>query len=776
MSIKYLVLLIIGLAHLSVDASESILNRNLVSSSIKLVSGNKSGQYENMFKMERKTLSLQVAGVDGVDLEVDGDLSYYEAKIPASKQVVSYLIDIGMQESSAESIALMLAEGVKNSDQCVGNRSSCLVSSLNVQFVVDYYNAMVRIFPTSTMFSKPEVDIRLTPSISGGFVSQFYGNVSYMDDAQYYVNSDNVFGLGFGYVSGSVRLNETQNVLEKLNYTYEGDGFTSSIGLMDGNQSLGIASQGRLITSDYIGYAFSNKDALQLRNLSERSVNFFSSIEGDYEVLKEGEVIHRGFARAGENKISYSQLPQGAYRISIQVKHNENMLVIGEDYVTNINNYQAGEVSYYLRTGLLKDYRYDAHDVFFADSGISIPMTDMSSVTANLALIDDSLFVGGGAYANFLRANASASAYVSDEQFQATFALYSGMFNLNGSYDFDRSNVDLAIKESASLFTGLSHQWGDFNFNVNLGYTNNDDVEYMSYNVGVGYFSPKGWSLQTNVTNPYDDIQVQMVVNIPLAYGAHNSLSAFTHDDDVTWRNSLSGSYNLSDDLSVNGTVNTDFPSHQTSQTDIRLGANYSSEYVSSSANVNKIGEKKGFSSSISTTAYVTGDGLRFKSSLSDENTFIEVVSKNGTPINGRLKIKDSLTQSTQEVFVNSDETIKIKDYSRKKLIYEFDSYEYRLIDANMKSGVELDFTPGKVHQLIIDQAPIGNVLVVWNPALSDAPICEGDGCIEQQKINAHVSRFVVMPNTNVRIKGGSMVCFDGQVEHGETKKGICRS
>ncbi|WP_425669765.1 TcfC E-set like domain-containing protein [Vibrio owensii] len=597
-----------------------------------------------------------------------------------------------------------------------------------------------------------------------------------MDSTQYYVNSDNVFGLGVGYVSSSARFNEAQNVLEDFSYTYDGSGFTSSIGFMDGDQSLGIATQGRFIDGDYIGVAFSNKDSLRLRNLGARSLGFFSSFEGDYEVLRDDEVIFRGFARTGENSVSYSQLPQGSYSVTIRVKHKEEMLVIGEDYVTNINNYQAGETSYYFRTGLLKDHGNDERDVFFADSGISIPMTETASVIANLALIDDSLFVGGGAYANFLGANASTSAYVGDEQIQATFALYSGMFNLNGSYDFSYSKDDMTIRESASLFAGASYQWGGFNFNINLGYTNNDDIEYTSYNVGAGYFSPRGWSLQTNITNPNDEMQLQMVVNIPLGFGVNHSLSAFTRDDDVTWRNALSGSYALSDELIINGSVNTDFSSQETSQTDTRFGANYSSEYVSSSASVSKVGDQKGLSSSISTAAYVTSQGIGFKNSLNDENTFIEVRSKNGTVLNGRLKLKDSLSQSTEEVLVDSEETIVVKDYSRKKLSYEFDSYEYRLIDANMKSGVELDFTPGKVHQLVIEQEPIGNILVVWNPALTDAPECEGAGCIEQKKINEYVSRFIVKPDTGVFIKGGSITCFEGQVEHGKTKKGMCKS
>ena len=773
---KFSFLLFMLVVCASGEASDSTPEKKLAANSVKLVNAKKENNYADMFQMAPKDLLIKVVGVQSEDLSVQGEISYYEARSTQENRIVSYLVDLGIKKESAISISKMLLQGIKSSDQCVGNRSDCMVSNLSVQFVVDYYNSTIRVFPTSSMFKVQQSEVQLTPTMNGALVSQFYGNVSHMDSTQYYVNSENILGLGLGYVSSSVRFNETQNVLEDLSYTYDGANFTSSIGFMNGEQSLGIASQGRFIDGDYIGFAFSNKETLKLRNLGGRYVDFFSSLEGDYEVVKDGAIIYRGFARTGENRIAYRQLPKGSYRITIQIKHKEEMLVVSEDYVTNINNYQAGERSYYMRTGLLKDYGSDERDAFFVDSGISIPVTETSSVMANFALIDDSVFVGGGAYANFLGSNASASAYVSDEQLQATFALYSGIFNLNGSYDVDHSNDRLATKESTSLFAGLSHRWGDFNFNMNLGYTNNDEFKYTNYNLGVGYFSQRGWSFQTNITNPSDELQVQMVVNIPLGFGVHNSLSAFTRDDNVVWRNALSGNYALTDTLGFNGAVNTDFPSHQPSQTDIRVGTNYSSESVSSSLNLSKIGDQKGFNSSISTTAYVTGDGVGLKNSLNDENTFIEVRSKNGSELHGRLKLKDSISESTQEVVIDSEEIIKVRDYSRKKLNYEFDSYEYRLNGANMKSGVELDFTPGKVHQLVIDQQPIGNILVIWNPAINDAPKCDGEGCIEHQKINSHVSRFMVIPDTVVSIKSGAMTCFEGQVEHGKTTKGICKS
>lgn len=772
---KFSFLIFVSLACASVEASDYISKKMPSTSAVKLVNTKKENNYAGMFQLASKEVLVEVVGADGTDLLVQGEISYYEARTTQESMIVSYLTGLGIQKEGANTISKMLFQGVKSSELCIGNRSDCMVSNLTVQFVVDYYNSTIRIFPTSSMFKAQREESQLTPTNNEGLVSQVYGNVSHMDNTQYYVNIENVFGLGVGYVSSNARLNETQNVLEDLSYTYDGPGFTSSIGFMNGDQSLGIASQGRFIDGDYIGFAFSNKDSLKLRNLGGRNVSFFSSFEGDYEVLKEGDVIYRGFARSGENRIAYSQLPEGSYRITIQVKYKDQMLLIGEDYVTNISNYQAGETSYYFRSGLLKDYDHDERDAFFVDSGISIPMTETSSMITNLALIDDSLFLGGGAYANFLGSNVSVATYVSDEQFQATFAFYSGMFNVNGSYDFDDSNDQRAVRESTSLFAGLSHRWGDVNFNMNIGYTNNDDIEYTNYNLGIGYFSPKGWSLHTNVTNPEDEMQVQVMVNLPIGNGLHNSLTAFARDD-VAWRNSLNGSYVLSEDLTVNGTMNTNFLANQSSETDVRVGANYSSEHLSSSASISKIGDTKGFSGSISTTAYVTDTGFAFKNSLDDKNTFLEVRSKKGTPLNGRLKLKDPISQSTQTVLLDSDETIEIQDYSRKKLSYEFDSYEYRLVDANMKSGIELDFTPGKVHQLVIDQEPIGNILVIWNPELSEAPKCEGTGCLEQQKINAYVSRFLVMPNVDISIKGGAMICFDGQVEHGRTKKGICKS
>ncbi|QLK43868.1 hypothetical protein DR996_00415 [Vibrio owensii] len=775
MSNKYFLLFLLSLITIYAQASEHSFQKGVLSSSVKLIGTKKASQYSNMFKLEEKSLTLQIVGMQGSNLSVEGAISYYHAKIPNSEMVVTHLVGLDMEKSSAESIATLLAEGVKSSEQCVGNRSTCLVSSIKVQFVVDYYNAVVRVFPTSAMFKNTQAEIRLTPTENEGLISQFYGNVSHMDETQYYVNSDNVLGLGKGYVSSSTRLNEKQTVLEDLYYTYDGSGFTSSIGLMEGNQSLGIASQGNLIDGDYVGYAFSNKDALKLRNLSGRSINFFSSIEGDYEVLKDGEVVHRGFARSGENNIPYSRLPSGSYKITIQVKHQEKMLVIGEDYVSNISNYEAGETSYYFRAGWMQNYGLDQREAFFADSGISIPLSDTSSVIGNLAFVEDTVFIGGGVYANLLNSNLSANAYVSDDQVQANFGLYSGAFNLNGSYNVDHSGDYLEVRESASIFAGLSQRFGSFNLNLNVGYTNNDDSEYTSYNLGVGYFSPKGWSLQANLTNPYDEDQVQMVMNIPFSFGLSNSLSAITHNKGVKWRNAITGNYAFNDELNISGTANTDFSAGQSSETDVRLGANYNTDYLSASASVSKVGDTKGFSGSLSTTAYVTHDGVGFQNALENQNTFIEVRSKDGRPIKGRIKLKDSLSLFTEEVSVDSNETIKIQDYSRKKLSYEFDSYEYRLIDASMESGVELDFTPGKVHQLLVEQQPIGNVLVVWNPAVSVAPICEGDGCLEQQQINEHVSRFMVVPDLNVSIKGGATMCFDGSVKQGETKKGVCK-
>ncbi|WP_425669764.1 hypothetical protein ACPSL3_07665 [Vibrio owensii] len=180
MSNKFFLLLFMFLVCAPVEASDSNLKEMAAVRAVKLVNTKKENNYANMFKMAAKELSIKVVGAPAAELLVQGELSYYEARTPQGNSIVSYLTDLGIKKEGANTISWMLQQGVKSSEQCVGNRSDCMVSNLSVQFVVDYYNATIRIFPTSSMFKVQQTEIQLTPTKNEGLVSKFYGNVSWL--------------------------------------------------------------------------------------------------------------------------------------------------------------------------------------------------------------------------------------------------------------------------------------------------------------------------------------------------------------------------------------------------------------------------------------------------------------------------------------------------------------------------------------------------------------------------------------------------------------------
>lgn len=739
---------------------------------------NGSSGYKQMFELKKSVIELSVVGFNET-IKVDGLISYYKVVVDENEKIATLLREIGMSKTSIDKLTLMLQQGVNSSPKCQGNKSECIISSGELDFVVDFYNNTLRIFIPSNMLKKKDTSILLANTSNTGLVSNLYSNASYENnEGQFYVRSENTLGLGKGHVDADFSLNESTNNIDKLHYNYDGENYSSSFGLINSTLNLGVASHDSLFTGKYVGIAASNQKNRLLKNTANRHVEFFSPSEGNVEITKDDEVVYRGYALSGRNFIEYSNLPSGNYEVEIEVEKDGTTVYESKELINNTSGYDLKSTSYYARMGSIERSSDSIEDgSAFIDTGISFPFTENSSIVANFSLMKNDPIVGVGYFKDLEFGNFSFKTHVGDSGLRSVFTLYTPYFNANYTKVsiFNEESSWLGDSDSSDGFIGTSYRWENFSFTANLNYR---DSEYFGSDtdatLGINYFSRKGWSVYLNATFDRDlDHSMNLGLNIPLHDNTtFTSGTILTNENELHYSNAINTNYRIDDKNHINGSIGYN-KSDSDEYTTARIGYNqYKDEYSMSS---NLVHGKDGFgvNGSFSTTTFITKNQIDFGNTFNDQNGIIDVYGKDGKPIKGNIELYDHVSGYTKTYKIDESEVIPSSEYTRKTIRYDFDDYNYVLEDINIKNSSEFDITPAKVKYVEVNQSPIGNILVI-NANLNKQPVCNGDGCLDSVPVNNRVTRFMVKPDTEVNIELEGVSCFNGIVKHGLVETRVC--
>ncbi|WCP80138.1 TcfC E-set like domain-containing protein [Vibrio harveyi] len=740
-----------------------------------------SKNYVGFFELHEKVVEVSVVGASESPVSLKGKLSFFKAQIDETEidELKRFLNTLGVKEEGIEEITKQLVRGVNGSRQCKGNKANCLVFDPEFITVVDFYNSSLRLFIPDKWFKTSDQKIILEPVTESLLVSSWYGSISYTENASYFLRSENIYGLGNGYIKYDVNTSDYTTDIGQFNYNYDALDYSFTGGVITNTQRLGVAGQNSLANERFFGAELSNQKLLEIRNYAARNVEFFSPSDGVLTVYKPNrELIYQSNIQSGRNNIPYSYLPYGNYAVTYEVIKNDNVVFKGENFVSNSDAFDASDFSTYARLGMKEQGNGEEQNSILFDAGFSIPLFQQHSLIGSASLIEEEWFAGLGYYANIDDYRLSMKYSLGENASRLNADLYSQLFNLSiSNTDVQEGKHSyLGTQDSLLISAGVSQSYGLFSVGLSTSYNELGEDEYLSYNINSSYSFKNGISLYASYSGGDFQELLSIGASFPLSSRTNYSATYTENQGDLELNNQITSNYKASEQLTLNAGVSHRYEQEADNDVDAYINGNYQNEALTSSIGVRR--QKDGqlsYNGSFSTTAYVTENKFYFKDARASNSSAIEIVGLDDA-VQGRVKLYDKVSGRKNTETVSGDALLDMKPYSQVVVDYEFDTDEFALTGINLERNTSVNLLPGKIHYINVKQEPIGNVLVVSNGVSTEGITCTGQACIDEKNVNGKVLKFRVKPEQKFAIHRNGEMCFSGKVEQGQTNIGVCQN
>ncbi|MGD1448228.1 TcfC E-set like domain-containing protein [Vibrio harveyi] len=764
------------------DALASIASEDGRYSKLSLIrSSDKS--YFGFFDLIEKNVEVTVVGSSGTSVNLKGRLSFFKAQIDETEidALERFLITNGVNEEGVEEISGLLVRGVNASRECKGKKSDCLVFSPEFVVVVDYYNDSLRLFVPDKWFKTNEQKIILEPVVDNLLVSNWYGSMSYTDEASYFVRSENIYGFGKGYIKYDFNTSDYATDIGQFNYNYDAREYSFTAGVISNTQRLGAAGQNSLLNDRFLGIELSNQKLLEVNNYDARNIEFFSPSDGVLLVYRaNGELIYQSNIQSGKNSVPYSFLPYGNYVVTYEVKKEDSLVFRGESFVSNSDAFDVSEYSTYTRVGVKKTSVVDEQNKYdvIIDTGLSVPLFQQHSLTGSVSLIEDESFIGFGYNANIDDYRVSFKYSLGEHSSRLNADLYSQLFNFTIANTDIRNDEHsyLGDEDSLLISLGAAQSYNFFSIGANVSYNKLGDYEYLSYNVNNSYSFKNGISIYALYSGGDFQNMFSIGVSLPISSQTNYGMTYTVNQGDFELNNQISSNYRVNDQLTLNGGVSHRYEQEQDNSIDAYINGNYRNDAMTGTLGVRS--QRTGvltYNGSFSTTAYATANDLYFKDARVNSSSAIEVRSfDENNPLNGKIELYNKVSGRKDIEMISNNVLLETPSYSQVIVDYEFDNDEFALSNISLERRTSVDLLPGKIQYIRVNQQPIGNVLVVSDRANTSDISCSGQACVDERGVNSKVVKFRVKPDQEFVIMRDNQICFEGAVEHGETKIGIC--
>ena len=159
--------------------------------------------------------------------------------------------------------------------------------------------------------------------------SSFFVN-QYDNDTALNISDSLVKGFKYGYIRSDFNINtDADDVfdLNELSYSVNKDKIEFKAGYFSDNNSMNATDVIDSFTnSDTIDISFGSSRNLWLKaNQAYKKVNIYVPSAGLLSIQKNGVYIKQYAVKAGQQEISYNDLPAGVYEINVTVKSGNNV-------------------------------------------------------------------------------------------------------------------------------------------------------------------------------------------------------------------------------------------------------------------------------------------------------------------------------------------------------------------------------------------------------------------------------------------------------------------
>ncbi|EKN4699394.1 TcfC E-set like domain-containing protein [Yersinia ruckeri] len=753
-----------------------------------------SSRYATIVSPGAEQVQLTFNGVN--EIYIDAELSIDTVKFKDNDALAAFLKDSGVKPANISKIVEKnRAEGFVHSSDCKGRRSECVIESQYVDFAIDYYDKIVRVFfAPDILLQDTGEDSYLKMNGGVGLVNNI---AAYYDDGingnnpTYFLRDQGRSGFNSGYITYNVYKSDNQSQVDDLYVTHAllqnskfAAGRISSASDFNASSSQSLFS-GAVLTGLRIGTASEYVD----RSYGNRTFRYYSPENGRVEVRRNGSMIYTSSTGAGYNDLNLDGLPSGNYTAELIVRSASGNIISRQSIIVNNVNGSVNEFAWHLFGGRSSDsYGYvPTADKKVIEGGFQVPF-----------LTNTALFFGGGAVGSL--GVASSGINYAGEVLSLTAKLGGGSDSLryyessiflgglslsyNKTTSGERWTEGQQGKRSDTSFTANYNTTLTDALSVNGGYLytanqspliltgidrdnnlfNERDSRASRYNTrsvyaNIFYTAGNGISIYAGMNkelsgSPYN---VSLGFSIPLFNNKVNLSNSTYYTEGGKATSSATADYtnNISDSWSQKISASTYLADQKYNSLGYTLSHNsqylYGAGYYYQTDN----GQRR-YTLSGNSTQVISGNGLDFVSSGQLQNAFITI----DKDVTYDIAVKDMTTNTTTYID-GKKRIIPVSPYHKLRVTASTESGGYILEGGKSRETRTVVMVPGSTTNVSTKAIKVNSLIVTArNDAGGYLPgaTCAADNCVSTGRLSSGVYR-VKFTGESTQIRAGNYSC-----------------
>ncbi|MCQ4054431.1 TcfC E-set like domain-containing protein [Aeromonas sp. SG16] len=344
--------------------------------------------------------------VNGNSIQLDAQLGNYEVRLDDAASIArfkEFLLVNNVSDGAAEQLATDLQIGKGSAPDCKGDKQRCQVQVADsFSVVVDAPAKRVRVMLAPDTYredtGKPQYHAAYNshPALINKmslFRSRFNGELSST------FNDKMVLGLPYGHLradlQGFVNNQERSLDVDNLEYNLDLAGFRMMAGRSRYFNNQNTTSLLNFSSQQKEGvYLMSSRNLMRGNSSSYQRTYFYMPQAGAVEAYRDGQLLFSRPVDAGQQYISYDQLPPGIYQLTLKLKSGDNVMT---EQVVSINNNPSvtlptGQMDYSVGVSRL---RSNEQELPIAEGSVAFRPLDYLQLASGVILSDqEQLFSG----------------------------------------------------------------------------------------------------------------------------------------------------------------------------------------------------------------------------------------------------------------------------------------------------------------------------------------------------------------------------------------------
>lgn len=782
--------------------------------------------FEELTELRSSDIKLMLNGEDSLTLPGEISEQFFHFNVDVQGKLRDFLVEKNIKNDFVEELVVQMVNGANSSSLCKGRRESCGIDGRILdtpQFVIIPHLDTVRLFVPPMFMSVKNTKARYIKNIISDKAVIMHHNIhasSSKDDAHGYYQNDTVAGVGGGFIHGdfefSDKIEGDMNVdAHELTWNYLKEKWETQAGYISKKNSDSWAASELLDAGDRMSslrFSIGSTPKLELKN-NDTAPRLYLSLpsSGYLKIEKEdGSPVIGRYTSAGQQSISYDELPRGistlvirvmsgdkeVYRDVRKIYNTENSALssdgfdvslaaglirlddsIGYEKYTDSNLDNAGYVqaqlvagvSPYLWLGASLLNTKDNHYLKLGSRFKPVSWLSLDSVVG--------LFSNGSRY-NRVSGSLGAltlgwSQYRDNTLGDSDKLTLDHFFYRAGSYEY------LSLNWSQELFNGVAY----INYSSNISesvnhsglYALTSEEEFKGENLAVGY-SWQGWrgstisgTISKQLSNKDTPLSFGLNISIPLSKLGNDFVSYSLSGDetnelyhDVTYEHqfevaqsaslgmSLSGFDGYEDDNILNAGFN---------------GSYYNEKWTGNASVYADTNNQYGGDVHIATTSVLSGGDWYHTNNRADSYLLVTNIGDQGLTLDNdgdKMPTRLSLLKNNVRVdsfIIDNDKaslSYPLESYNKYKAVLDDTASDYKNLGDDTVEGASL---PGSVLSLQIDNREVRSYISSFSSI--DGEVinyvkCVGAGCLNVEKIDEGIFQFEVGKGLPFQLKGNS--------------------